>query len=342
MIITMNQIFTKQGTWFFVIAFVFISLGTTTAFASPPPPGPMQPNSSLVTGTVLKSSVWQPGSEEHNKLPLLPADQKSYSISLKIVTSKSEDFSLFADLASPGAVYEVFSSAFLSPDLVGKKISAKVTLIGTTSGLRWWISDVSVLSKLTITGSVISGGDTTPKNLFGTPRKFMYQVKQDDGAIIKVTYTAYPPSPAGDQEGKKIRLSFHAGSVLIGDYLQARGSFVKSANVLTVAEEGDYIKTSQKLQPLPQKPVTPPDNENNVPTIKSTSEISAMLIEQKQLNSVDDIELSSDEQQYTVKGYRSAKLFFLIPVSMKVELKINAVNGNIEKIKKPWWAFLVR
>lgn len=67
-----------------------------------------------------------------------------------------------------------------------------------------------------------------------------------------------------------------------------------------------------------------------------------MLVEQKQLNAVDDIVLSQDEQQYTAKGYRNAKLFFFIPVSVKVELKVNAVNGNIEQVKKSWWAFLVR
>ena len=67
-----------------------------------------------------------------------------------------------------------------------------------------------------------------------------------------------------------------------------------------------------------------------------------MLIEQKQLKAVDDIELSSDEQQYTVRGYHDAKFLFFIPVSVKVELKINAVNGNIEQVKKSWWAFLVR
>ena len=90
------------------------------------------------------------------------------------------------------------------------------------------------------------------------------------------------------------------------------------------------------IPPVVVPPVQPKIN------IKSSSEISAMLVEQKQLNTVDDIALSQDEQQYTAKGYRDAKLFFIIPVSVKVELKVNAVNGNIEQVKKPWWAFLVR
>jgi len=88
-------------------------------------------------------------------------------------------------------------------------------------------------------------------------------------------------------------------------------------------------------------PVVVPPVQQKV-TIKSSSEISAMLVEQKQLKAVDDIELSSDEQQYTAIGYHDAKFLFFIPVSVKVELKINAVNGNIEQVKKSWWAFLVR
>lgn len=95
-------------------------------------------------------------------------------------------------------------------------------------------------------------------------------------------------------------------------------------------------------QPQPEKPVTSPGNGNAISTIKSSSEISTMLAEQKQLNVVRGVELSSDEQQYTVTGYRNAKLFFFIPVSLKTELKINAANGNIKQIKKPWWAFLAR
>lgn len=103
-----------------------------------------------------------------------------------------------------------------------------------------------------------------------------------------------------------------------------------------------YFLSDIKILVTTTKPVVPPDNKNLVPVIKSSSEISAMLVEQKQLNTVDDIKLSSDEQQYTVKGYRSAKLLFFIPVSVKVELKINAVNGNVEQVKKSWWVFLVR
>ncbi len=99
-----------------------------------------------------------------------------------------------------------------------------------------------------VSGYVVGGGDTTPEGLLDAPRTFVYEVKRDDGSLVHVAYTAYPPSPYGESEGDKIRLDLHAGTVLIGDYLEAHGTYDKSTNTLIVAEEGDYIET------YPQKP----------------------------------------------------------------------------------------
>lgn len=93
-----------------------------------------------------------------------------------------------------------------------------------------------------VAGYVVGGGDTTPTGLTDAPRKFVYQVRTDVGSLVQVTYTAFPPSPRDDQT-HGIRLSFHAGSILIGDYLRAQGHFDERAGTLTVAQEGDYIET---------------------------------------------------------------------------------------------------
>lgn len=98
---------------------------------------------------------------------------------------------------------------------------------------------------LVISGYVSSGGDSTPKGLFDVPRKFIYKIQADDGSVVDVTYTAYPPSLVGDR-GKRIKLNFHAGTILIGDYLRARGRFDKNTSTLVVAEDGDYIETYAK------------------------------------------------------------------------------------------------
>ena len=352
MIITMNQIFIEQRKWFFVIAFVAIIFGAIPVFASSPAPTPV----SYISG-VIKSVEFKDAYDEAclNEPYGCPTDMELhhparyfFDVSINSVSHVSGDTSFTCqNMYSVGKVQKIFiNKDKVKPGdtfSVNQKIDGIVRSFWGASFDSYTLGTITQPQpvKLIISGYIVSGGDTTPQGLFDAPRKFVYKVKTDNSSILDVTYTAYPPSPAGDQERKKIRLSFHAGSVLIGDYLQARGSFVKSTNVLTVADEGDYIETSQKSQP-PEKPITPPVKENVAPTIKSSSEISAMLVEQKQLKAVDDIELSSDEQQYTAIGYRDAKLLFFIPVSVKVELKINAVNGNIEQVNKPWWAFLVR
>lgn len=101
-----------------------------------------------------------------------------------------------------------------------------------------------------ISGRVISGGDTTPKGLLDAPRKFVYQIEKDDGSIVNLTYTAFPPSPFGDRQLQKIKLVLHSGRISPGDYIKANGSYDSKTNTLNVAQDGDFIETSpEKSQP---------------------------------------------------------------------------------------------
>jgi hypothetical protein len=118
--------------------------GPRLSQALPPPPSPVPPNTSRITGTVLKHSVWPPGSLRHATPPLLSEDIV-YSLALEVGTSRPERQGAMG-LAQSGSVIEVFSvSAGVTPDLIGKKIQATVTLTGDTRGTRWWLSDMSVL-----------------------------------------------------------------------------------------------------------------------------------------------------------------------------------------------------
>lgn len=100
---------------------------------------------------------------------------------------------------------------------------------------------VSPIQGYEISGTVQDGGDTTPPDLLDAPRKFVYTVRTEDGLIVTMTYTAYPPSP--NQVDKKIKLTFHAGAILIGDYVKARGIYDAQTRTLMITEEGDYIET---------------------------------------------------------------------------------------------------
>jgi hypothetical protein len=96
-------------------------------------------------------------------------------------------------------------------------------------------------SVVVVSGTVISGGDQTPSDLTDAPRTFEYAVETEDLGKIVVSYTAYPPSPVGDSSD--IELDFHAGEILVGDYLVATGRFDKQTQTLYVEETGHYIKT---------------------------------------------------------------------------------------------------
>lgn len=53
-----------------------------------------------------------------------------------------------------------------------------------------------------------------------------------------------------------------------------------------------------------------------------------------------EIETKEDSVLYKAEGMKEAKLLGFIPVKMKIQARINAENGRIIDIKKPWWAFL--
>lgn len=101
-----------------------------------------------------------------------------------------------------------------NPFTNGQRIKGQVHFSGDERFGGVFLSNVFVISqpptstKMIITGTVIGGGYTTPEGLFDAPRKFVYQVRQDDGSVVKVTYTAYPPSPVGDREMKKFASLF--------------------------------------------------------------------------------------------------------------------------------------
>jgi len=95
----------------------------------------------------------------------------------------------------------------------------------------------------TISGIVLGGGDQTPEGLLDSPRKFVYKVRISSGEEINIAYTAFPPSPAtDDQPGPQLK--FHSGTINVGDHIKARGTYDSTSKTLTIAEENDFIETT--------------------------------------------------------------------------------------------------
>jgi hypothetical protein len=99
------------------------------------------------------------------------------------------------------------------------------------------------IPKMEVIGRVISGGDTTPEGLLDAPRGFIYTIQKDDGSSIKVSYTVYPPSPAGDVKNAQITLTFYKDGIQPGDYMMACGTYDLATNTIRVADVGDLVKT---------------------------------------------------------------------------------------------------
>ncbi|MCD6367895.1 MAG: hypothetical protein J7L45_02295, partial [Candidatus Aenigmarchaeota archaeon] len=55
-------------------------------------------------------------------------------------------------------------------------------------------------------------------------------------------------------------------------------------------------------------------------------------------------EVDKDQEKkvvYEVKAKKKARLLGFLPVEMTVEADVDAENGEVIQVKKPWWAFLV-
>jgi uncharacterized protein (AIM24 family) len=60
--------------------------------------------------------------------------------------------------------------------------------------------------------------------------------------------------------------------------------------------------------------------------------------------SLDGLELRVDNEEpiYVVRGRRNVRILGFIPATMRVEVRVNAENGDVEQCSRPWWAFLAR
>jgi len=76
--------------------------------------------------------------------------------------------------------------------------------------------------------------------------------------------------------------------------------------------------------------------------IKKAEEITKLLIEKKYADTVERVELNSDFGIYNVVGSRKAALFNLVPVRLKVDIMLDAADGEVFSVRLPWWSFLTK
>lgn len=64
----------------------------------------------------------------------------------------------------------------------------------------------------------------------------------------------------------------------------------------------------------------------------------------QEITRIEEVKLTEESQSpvYSVKGTKQAKLLFILPVTLRLETKVNAESGEILSVNKPWWSFLTR
>lgn len=108
----------------------------TRAIAGKQSPVSVIPNASLVTGRVMKFSIWDPA--------LLSPKSSGTFYSLVLDVCASQKLGEAASLVKPGDRIEVFSRGPLSPDLFGQTIQGTVRVRGDEHGQRFWIRGIEV------------------------------------------------------------------------------------------------------------------------------------------------------------------------------------------------------
>ena len=81
--------------------------------------------------------------------------------------------------------------------------------------------------------------------------------------------------------------------------------------------------------------------DNETKQIKMTPEQVQEKIKEKIKAKMEKFNITLDENGfYVIQMHKKSKLFFLFPVREKTEAQIDVENGEIVKIRTPWWGFL--
>jgi hypothetical protein len=78
----------------------------------------------------------------------------------------------------------------------------------------------------------------------------------------------------------------------------------------------------------------------NISDTKKELKVLPDMLSKTETVNIKRIELKNIEQEpvYEVKALREGRVFVLFPVSMDIEMQVNANSGETEITKKPWWS----
>jgi len=134
------------------------------------------------------------------------------------------------------------------------------------------------------------------------------------------------PDGQEDQQNVSLRQAGREGSVPSKEgILQSTNASAEYTSELIIKDRQLFMNTS-----VGEKPV------NIMP------EDAVSVSETPNVDLVQKIELKEESEKpvYIIKGTKQAMLFFLFPIQLEIETKIDASTGKVISAKKPWWRFL--
>jgi hypothetical protein len=209
---------------------------------------------------------------------------------------------------------------------------------------------------LSITSGLVSGEDAGSNNspIFSTMEPpistpiVVENLSSDCGGVITIPVnTNRTAVPAGDvviAEGSSVRSVDPVSSGVV--YGEVR-SFSMGCNVTDsvgfddASRNASIAKTAENISPdsdpaamtshSPEPDVTCADGNATV--------LSDLLPETFDVKSV-ELRSAWQEPVYEVIATKEVKILGLVPVSIDIEMVVDASNGEIEITNKPWWGFL--
>jgi hypothetical protein len=119
-----------------------------------------------------------------------------------------------------------------------------ILIIVGTSLYPFNYSSADSLIEATVAGCVVTKINTIGPT--DAPNIYIYMIRMANGSLLNVSYTGYPPSPAGEAARENITLNFMNGTISPGDFLVAHGNYDRDTNTVTVTNKGDFIESRTK------------------------------------------------------------------------------------------------
>ncbi|MCD6528344.1 DUF333 domain-containing protein [bacterium] len=176
--------------------------------------------------------------------------------------------------------------------------------------------------------------DCKPENVFSFPieREIVVNPREENPVSIGGHPMESPLSEISMNLSVKINTKEEPVSVKININKEKKVTEIKVKDKVCFTKETLKFKNNELKIKTPEKEI----KINALPN-------KAVEIAQKEVSKVTSTELKTENNNpiYEVKGEKEGKLLFVFPIKLKLSLKIDAKEGKILKIKRPWWSFLV-